>query len=116
MFKSIVLLVLLASTALAQITYHMDVYNAKNKKITFYAWKGDRTCLCLKNTQTTKIGNVDVGDAKIFSSKDCTGNYVTIAKGKVRANTQWVNSMSFGAAGVPSRLADKRCPKYTGAE
>lgn len=114
MYKSLVLLALLATSALAQGDYHMDVYNSKGQRLRFYDYKGHRSCFCLKNTQTTKIHNVDVGDAKLFSTNDCTGNFASLAKGKTRTNTEWVNSFSFGDSGRPSQVADKTCPKYTG--
>ena len=114
MHKSIVLLAFLATGALAQGDYHMDVWNSAGQRLRFYDYKGHRSCFCLKNTQTAKIKNVDVGDVKLFSTNDCTGNYATIAKGSTQANTQWVNSFSFGDSGKPSVVADPHCPKYTG--
>ncbi|KAF9945998.1 hypothetical protein BGZ70_003457 [Mortierella alpina] len=114
MHKSLVLIALLASTALAQGDYHMDVYNNQGKKLRFYDYKGHRSCFCLKNTQTAKISNVDVGDAKLFSTNDCTGNFVQLGKGKTQSNAQWVNSFSFGDSGKASELADARCPAYSG--
>ncbi|KAF9542723.1 hypothetical protein EC957_001704 [Mortierella hygrophila] len=116
MHKSLALLALLAASALAIGDYHMDVINSANKKIRFYDYKGHRTCLCIKNIQSAKIRNVDVGDAKLFSTTDCTGNYSKLGKGNTQSNAQWVNSFSFGDSGKPSQVADASCPKYTGWE
>ncbi|KAG0061943.1 hypothetical protein BGZ89_011052 [Linnemannia elongata] len=116
MHKSLAFLALLAASALAQGNYHMDVYNSANQKIRFYDYYGHRTCLCVKNIQTAKIRNVDVGDAKLFSTEDCTGNFVQLDKGVTRSNAQWVNSFSFGDSGKPSQIADASCPRYNGWE
>ncbi|KAG0036338.1 hypothetical protein BGZ82_004364 [Podila clonocystis] len=116
MHKLIVLMTLMAATALAQGNYHIDIYNNQGKKIRLYDYKGHRTCKCLKNTQTAKITNVDVGDAKLFSTNDCEGNFVQLSKGKTQSNAQWVNSVSFGDSGRASELADSHCPKITGFE
>ncbi|KAF9155642.1 hypothetical protein BG015_009087 [Linnemannia schmuckeri] len=114
MHKSLALLALLAASALAQGDYHMDVYNNANQRLRFYDYKGHRSCFCVKNVQTAKIRNVDVGDAKLFSTKDCTGNFSKLSKGDTRENAQWVNSFSFGDSGRASELADASCPRYTG--
>ncbi|KAF9309854.1 hypothetical protein BG003_009216 [Podila horticola] len=106
MHKSLVLMALLATSALAQGDYHMDVYNNAGQKL--------RSCFCLKNTQTANIHNVDVADAKLFSTNDCTGNFASLAKGSTQSNAQWVNSFSFGDSGRPSEVADATCPKYSG--
>lgn len=116
MHKSLALLALLAASALAVGDYHMNVFNNAGKKISFYDYKGHRTCLCVKNIQTAKIFNVDVGDAKLFSTQDCTGNFVALSKGKTQSNAQWVNSFSFGDSGRPSQVADPTCPRYDGSE
>ncbi|KAG0217303.1 hypothetical protein BGX33_010949 [Mortierella sp. NVP41] len=70
-----------------------------------------RACYCLKNTQTAKIYNRDGGDVKLFSTTDCTGNFSKLSEGKTQSNAQWVNSMSFGASGIPSR-DPASCPNY----
>ncbi|KAG0335528.1 hypothetical protein BG000_007452 [Podila horticola] len=114
MHKSLVLMALLATSALAQGDYHMDVYNNAGQKLRFYDYTGHRSCFCLKNTQTAKIHNVDVADAKLFSTNDCTGNFASLAKGSTQSNAQWVNSFSFGDSGRPSEVADATCPKYSG--
>ncbi|KAF9178345.1 hypothetical protein BGZ50_007813 [Haplosporangium sp. Z 11] len=113
MHKSLVLMALLATSALAQGNYHMDIYNNQDKRQRFYDYKGHRSCFCLKNTQTAKIKNVDVGDAKLFSTTDCTGNFVKLGKGNTQLNAQWVNSFSFGDSGIPSEIAD---PRLSGIE
>ncbi|KAG0311261.1 hypothetical protein BGZ97_011967 [Linnemannia gamsii] len=113
MHKSIALLALFAASALAQGDYHIDIYNNANQRMRFYDYSGHRTCICAKNVQTAKIRNVDVADAKLFSTNDCTGNFVQLGKGNTQSNTQWVNSFSFGASGVPSEVADASCPKYS---
>ncbi|KAF9178346.1 hypothetical protein BGZ51_004753 [Haplosporangium sp. Z 767] len=63
---------------------------------------GKRVCICLKTSQTAKLKNTNGGDMKLFSTTDCTGNYVQLAKGKTQNNAQWVNSASVGQSGIPS--------------
>ncbi|KAF9896597.1 hypothetical protein BX616_007141 [Lobosporangium transversale] len=111
MHKSLLLLALCAAGALAQGDYHVDITNSAGWTRTFYEYSGYRACYCLINTQTAKIYNRDVGDVKLFSSTDCTGSYTPLAKGKTQYNAQWVDSMSFGKSGIPSRDPTS-CPNY----
>ncbi|KAI1297107.1 hypothetical protein EDD11_007231 [Mortierella claussenii] len=113
MHKSFVLMAILVASVVAEGDYHMDIYNNQGKRLRFYDYNGHRSCFCLKNTQTAKVANVDVGDAKLFSTTDCTGNFVQLAKGKTQSNAQWVNSFSFGDSGKSSEIADPHCPKYS---
>ncbi|KAG0232233.1 hypothetical protein BGW42_008287, partial [Actinomortierella wolfii] len=113
MYKSILALAFLVSSAFAVGDYHIDVFNNAGQRQRFYEFKGYRTCLCIKNVQTAKIRNVDVGDVKLFSTTDCTGNYSKLGKGKTQGNTYWVYSVSFGDSGKPSVVADPTCPKYS---
>ncbi|KAF9921323.1 hypothetical protein FBU30_008690 [Linnemannia zychae] len=62
-----------------------------------------RVCVCFRDTQTTQIDGTLGGDVKLFSTADSTGNYASGSE-KVTCNTQWVNSVSFGASGIPSEL------------
>ncbi|KAG0346120.1 hypothetical protein BG004_002409 [Podila humilis] len=112
MYKSLALLTLLASSAFGQVIYHMEVYNNAGRMQSFVEYKDQRACFCLKNTQSNKIRNLDVPDAKLFWSNDCTGAYDTIARGTTRTSAHWVNSFSLGASGIPSRLMDASCPNY----
>ncbi|KAG0283989.1 hypothetical protein BGZ96_011641 [Linnemannia gamsii] len=89
MHKLIALLAFFVASAVAQGDYHMDIYNNVNQRMRFYEYNGHRSCICVKNVQSAKIRNVNVGDAKLFSTIDCTGNYDTVAKGATQANTQW---------------------------
>ncbi|KAF9105259.1 hypothetical protein BGX27_009709 [Mortierella sp. AM989] len=112
MHKTIVLLLALCATgALAQGQYHVDVTNSASRTITFYEYAGYRACYCLKNTQTAKIYNRDGGDVKLFSTNDCTGSYSNLGTGKTQSNAEWVNSMSLGKSGIPSRDPSS-CPNY----
>ncbi|KAG0334758.1 hypothetical protein BG004_000281 [Podila humilis] len=112
MHKSLALLALLAASVLAQGDYHMDVTNDAGRTRRFWEYKGHRSCFCLKNTQTNKIKNINVGDAKLFWSNNCEGSYVPLARGATSSGAHWVNSFSFGDSGRPSVIADSTCPKY----
>ena len=111
MHKSLVLLALFATGALAQGQYHVDVTDSAGRTITFYEYSGYRACYCLRNTQTYKIYNRDGGDVKLFSTSDCTGSYSQLAQGKTQTNAQWVYSMSLGKSGIASRDPTS-CPNY----
>ncbi|KFH69033.1 hypothetical protein MVEG_05835 [Podila verticillata NRRL 6337] len=70
-----------------------------------------RTCFCVKNTQTLSVFVSGNGNVKLFSTTDCTGNYATVGNGKTQDNTQWVNSISVGKAGISSS-GPNGCPDY----
>ncbi|KAG0334755.1 hypothetical protein BG004_000278 [Podila humilis] len=63
---------------------------------------GERVCICLKHTQTSKIKNTKGGVMRLFGSDDCTGNFVGLALGATRTGAHWVNSASVGRDGIPS--------------
>ncbi|KAF9318244.1 hypothetical protein BG000_000196 [Podila horticola] len=70
-----------------------------------------RTCFCVTNTQTISIFASGIGNVKLFSTADCTGNYATLGNGKTQENAQWVNSISVGKAGISSS-GPNGCPNY----
>ncbi|KAF9273044.1 hypothetical protein BGZ68_001876 [Mortierella alpina] len=111
MLKAIVLLSFCVIVALAQNTYYLSIYSNTGARKGFYIYEGYRKCACLKNTQTNKIENEDGGDVKLFSTSDCTGNYVQMKNGATQSNAQWVNSMSYGSSGMSSD-GPYRCPNY----
>ncbi|KAF9154351.1 hypothetical protein BG015_001194 [Linnemannia schmuckeri] len=113
MVKSLVLFALCAAVAVANpVVYtRADVFNNSGKKYTLSVDKDNRSCICLKNTQTAKIFNRDAADMKLFSTSDCTGNYSQLERGATRNNAQWVNSVSMGKSGVPS-IGPYECPNY----
>ncbi|KAF9369367.1 hypothetical protein CPB97_003643 [Podila verticillata] len=63
----------------------------------------DRYCICVKNTQTASVEGMNGGLIKLFSTNDCTGNYQTLGSNGKAYNTYWVNSVSWGKEGIPSR-------------
>ncbi|KAG0047375.1 hypothetical protein BGZ83_007560 [Gryganskiella cystojenkinii] len=112
MHKSLALLATLAASALAD-TPMLVIYNtASTKDLIVDVPYGQRYCICLKNTQTGYIDGTKSGNVKLFWSSDCTGNYDD-GSHKGTDHAQWVNSVSFGAAGVPSTWgAGKTCNWY----
>lgn len=66
----------------------------------------DRICYCLKNTQTGSISIPRGSNSRLFSSSDCTGNFQAVNEASWIENTQWVNSISIGKAGISSRGPD----------
>ncbi|KAF9096609.1 hypothetical protein BGX29_008517 [Mortierella sp. GBA35] len=112
MHKTLVLLLALSSSAFA--SYYADIRNndgSKAFRFTVVA-PSSRACWCVRNTQTGSIKGVNGGNIKLFSSSDCTGNYQTIESNGIAKNTQWVNSFSMGASGVPSDGPDGHCPNW----
>ncbi|KAG0037267.1 hypothetical protein BGZ82_002867 [Podila clonocystis] len=109
LLKSLSLLAILAATAAAD-DYHVSYWNNAGVRRGLWVDKGYRVCFCLKNTQTNKIKNEDNGDVKLFSTSDCNGNFVQLGKGKTQSNSQWVNSVSFGDSGKPSKDYKPNCP------
>ncbi|KAF9920695.1 hypothetical protein FBU30_009381 [Linnemannia zychae] len=100
MRKSLILLATLCYTQ-AQ-TYFISIENNDgSKQRTLTIPNGERWCYCLSKTQTAVIKDIGGGSTFLFSSSDCTGNYA-IGTGETTYNAQWVNSMSFGAGGIPS--------------
>ncbi|CAO3607024.1 unnamed protein product [Cunninghamella echinulata] len=59
-----------------------------------------RVCACMSGTRTEKINYDESGILKLFSTKDCTGNYQQVYKGQSVKNAMWVNSISFGPSGT----------------
>ncbi|KAF9903597.1 hypothetical protein EC991_003509 [Linnemannia zychae] len=78
--------------------------NSGARQVTFTLGAKDRDCYCLRRTQTGSIRGINGGDIKLFSKDDCTGNYSQLGPNDVANNAQWVNSVSFGASGIPSSL------------
>ncbi|ORZ20884.1 hypothetical protein BCR41DRAFT_350457 [Lobosporangium transversale] len=111
MHKSLLLLALCAAGALAQGDYNVDIIDNEGRMETLFDSFGHRPCYCLKKTQTATIYNREGGNVKLFSTTDCTGSYSTLGLGKPQYNAYWVNSMSFGKAGIPSRNPTS-CPNY----
>lgn len=113
MVKSLVLLALCAAVAVANpiVLIRADVVNNSGQSRQLLVDNDNRSCLCLKNTQTAKIINRDAADMKLFSTSDCTGNYSQLGKGKTQYNAQWINSVSMGKSGVPS-IGPYVCPNY----
>ncbi|KAG0234615.1 hypothetical protein BGW42_006366 [Actinomortierella wolfii] len=103
MHRSIVLLLALVATVALAVDYDwiFSITNNK-KKVTKVPVIGRRLCICLKNSQTAKITNIDAGVMKLFSTTDCTGNFAVLKKGSTRSNAQWVMSASVGVDGIPS--------------
>ncbi|KAF9921395.1 hypothetical protein FBU30_008615 [Linnemannia zychae] len=96
----------------AQAFYKVEFWNnAGRSEIIALFDDNARVCICIKNTQTAKIYNRDGGNVKLFSTSDCTGNYVTLGIVDYQYNAQWVNSFSMGKAGIPS-TGPKSCPNY----
>jgi hypothetical protein len=110
MHKSLALLTTLAAGALAA-PFILISNNGATKLKFFYVPDGERYCICLSKTQTARIDGVYGVNVKLFSTSDCTGNY---ANGKtITDNAQWVNSVSFGASGIPSTWdGGKSCSWY----
>lgn len=65
-----------------------------------------RVCYCVKNTQTGSISTYKGNNARFFSSSDCTGNFQAVKDASWIENTQWVNSISVGKAGISSSGPD----------
>ncbi|KAG0323696.1 hypothetical protein BGZ99_002573 [Dissophora globulifera] len=115
MHKTIILLsALCANVAFAATVYYVDIRNNDNSKYFRFEVDGASTrgCFCVKNTQTGSITGVGGGNIKLFSTTDCTGNYQTIGSDSHITNTQWVNSLSFGASGVSSNDPQGYCPNW----
>ncbi|KAG0352996.1 hypothetical protein BG005_007627 [Podila minutissima] len=109
MFKSLVFLSALATSALAY--YQVSVENNYSRNIHLYAQDGTRQCYCLTNTQSAYIRGVNGGDIKLFSSDDCTGSYSTLESDEEVGEAHWVNSVSFGASGS-SKDPNGYCPNW----
>ncbi|KAG0042887.1 hypothetical protein BGZ83_012063 [Gryganskiella cystojenkinii] len=101
MHKLLLLLGLCTATALAQTSWSFSCTNNRGTTVTAPV-SGKRVCICLKTSQTAKLGNVNGGTMKLFSTDDCTGNFVQLAKGKTQNNAQWVNSASVGQPNIAS--------------
>ncbi|KAF9155643.1 hypothetical protein BG015_009088 [Linnemannia schmuckeri] len=103
MHKSLALLIALCTLngALALGDWQFQVTNNAGKTVTVPVG-GKRYCMCLSTSQTAKIKNTNGGVMKLFSTDDCTGNFVALYKGSTRSNAQWVNSASIGQDGIPS--------------
>ena len=112
MYKSLILLLALSSSALA--SYFVDIKNNDGSKSFRFqvVSNADRACWCIKNTQTGTIKGVSGGTIKLFSSNDCTGNFQTIGSDGQVSNAQWVNSFSMGASNVPSSGPNGYCPNW----
>ncbi|KAG0309747.1 hypothetical protein BGZ97_012984 [Linnemannia gamsii] len=113
MVKTLALLALCATVAVANpiVLVKADLINNSGKTYQLQVDTDNRSCICLKNTQTAKILNRDAADMKLFSTSDCTGNFSQLGKGKTQINAQWVNSVSMGKSGVPS-IGPYGCPNY----
>ncbi|KAG0275478.1 hypothetical protein BGZ96_003771 [Linnemannia gamsii] len=100
--KSILLLALCTlNGALALGDWQFVVTNNAGKSVEVPV-AGQRHCVCLETTQTSKIKNTNGGVMRLFSKSDCTGEFSGLAKGSTRTNAQWVNSVSVGKDGIPS--------------
>lgn len=100
MHKLLLLLGLCTVGALAQ-TWSFSCTNNRGTTVNAPV-VGKRVCICLETSQTAKLTNTNGGDMKLFSTSDCTGNFVQLAKGKTQSNAQWVNSASVGQSGISS--------------
>ncbi|KAG0340153.1 hypothetical protein BG004_006538 [Podila humilis] len=78
------------------------IKNNAGKEQSVVVASNSRACACLKNTQTNSIRASNGGVVKLFSNKDCTGNFKVLGKNSMIKNAQWVNSASWGADGIPS--------------
>ncbi|KAF9998097.1 hypothetical protein BGZ79_008228, partial [Entomortierella chlamydospora] len=115
MQKTLVLLSALFCAGIAQAgaPYFVLIKNdAGTQSTQFYEEYGARICQCVKNTQTGSITGQNGGDIKLFSSTDCTGNYETLGSNSVAKDTQWVNSLSFGASNIASSVDAGYCPNW----
>ncbi|KAF9903596.1 hypothetical protein EC991_003508 [Linnemannia zychae] len=112
MHKSIVLLLALAiyaNVALAA-TYRIDFWNNDKSRSASMGFNEGRSCACMKNTQTGTIKGVNGGLIRLFRSTDCTGDYDILGSNSQLNNANWVNSISFGQAGIPSDHLWYGCP------
>ncbi|KAK5797251.1 hypothetical protein F5H01DRAFT_358962 [Linnemannia elongata] len=107
----VVLLTLCAMMSFAQAFYKVEFWNYKGTSAILAHFDGKRECFCVKNTQTARIYNRDGGDVKLFSTSDCTGNFVRLDITETQKNTEWVNSFSMGKANIAS-IGPKSCPDY----
>ena len=103
MHKSLIALFALCtlSGALALGDWQFEVTNNAGQTVEVPV-SGRRYCGCLSSSQTNKIKNTNGGVMRLFSTKDCTGNFVALYRGSTRSNAQWVNSASIGEDGIPS--------------
>lgn len=107
-------MLILVSALFAQIAladYTVELKNNAGKAVWIHSNDNQRTCYCLKNTQTASIRDINGGSIRVFSKSDCTGNYGTLKNGIVN-NAQWVNSISFGKAGIPSKDSPWGCANF----
>ncbi|OAQ24798.1 hypothetical protein K457DRAFT_129505 [Linnemannia elongata AG-77] len=78
----------------------------------FQVPSNQRNCVCVKNVQTYRIYSDSFCNARAFSSSDCTGNFQTITStDHPIGNAQWVNTISFGKAGISSS-GPSGCPNW----
>ncbi|KAG0363968.1 hypothetical protein BGX24_004809 [Mortierella sp. AD032] len=115
MHKAITFLLALAfySGMVLAATYNVEIYNNnRSQKFNFACITelSPRDCIC--NAQTGFIKGLNGGTIKLFSSADCTGNFQTLGAYKEAANTQWVNSFSFGLDGYASSGPNGYCPNW----
>ncbi|KAG0339747.1 hypothetical protein BG000_001423 [Podila horticola] len=111
MYKSLALLSALCASALAASPYFVDIKNnAGTEGFRFNIVYEIRDCICVNNTQIGSITGVNGGNIKLFSTSDCTGKYKYLGSNNRTSNTQWVNSFSFGASGVPTPGPGDYCP------
>jgi hypothetical protein len=93
--------------------YEIHIWNKAGKRVSLFNNTNNRICFCLKNTETAKIFNKDGGTLKMFSTSDCTGNYVMFGLGQTLNNADWINSVSFGNSGPRDPFPNPpTCPNY----
>lgn len=113
MYKSLALLSALCASVLAASPYFVDIKNnAGTEGFRFNIVYEIRDCICVNNTQIGSITGVNGGNIKLFSTNDCTGKYKYLGSNNRTSTTQWVNSFSFGASGVPTPGPGDYCPNW----
>ncbi|KAF9923952.1 hypothetical protein FBU30_006001, partial [Linnemannia zychae] len=101
MHKLTLLLSVLCVAKFAAADYGIGIWDNAGGWSTLWAPDGARYCYCLTKTQTARLYAKGEYNVKLFSTSNCSGNYAD-GSNKITENAQWVNSISFGAAGIPS--------------
>ncbi|KAF9900798.1 hypothetical protein EC991_006884 [Linnemannia zychae] len=112
MHKTALLLLAISSISYAADPWVLISNVGWTKDKVFTVPSNKRICVCVKNVQTFSIYSEPFCNARVFSTSDCTGNFQTINKwDKPIENAQWVNSISFGKAGISSS-GPNGCPNW----
>ncbi|KAG0334756.1 hypothetical protein BG004_000279 [Podila humilis] len=102
MHKSLALIAILCAAGVNAVsTWSIQLTNNAGRTINVPI-QGERHCVCLEHTQTSKIKNTNGGVMRLFGSNDCKGDFIGLALGATRTGAQWVNSVSVGKDGIPS--------------